>query len=151
MLRSHTFRLVTLALGAVVAGCNDGPTALTPLRNAQPLIVQFTTTTGISLDGLPRATIDGGQGSVRVKLDVAGSCAMLADVRADYAGNRVDVWVHRSANPAANCLPAAIGYEYDVAAFGLGAGPYDVRVVDQLGDQQPQLVSRATATVLPVY
>lgn len=150
MLRIPALGLVALAIAAVVAGCNDGPTAVTPLRNAQPLIVQFTTTTGVSLDGLPRATIAGGQGSVRVKLDVAGSCAMLADVRAGYSGNRVDVWVQRSANPAADCLPANIGYEYDVSAFGLGAGPYDVRVVDQLGDQQPQAVARATVTVLPV-
>ena len=141
--------LAILALSVASAGCSDATGPLTPLVNAQPLVVSFTTQTGVSTDGAPSATLDGVQGGVFVKLRVVGTCAMDASVVARYAGNRAEVWVTRTANALADCAPGQVGYEYDVTARGLGAGSYDVRVVDQLGDQPARVVGRATVTVLP--
>lgn len=147
MRRYAGLRLLALTVGVV--GCGDATGPLTPLANAQPLAVSFTTNAGVSTVGAPSATVDAVRGGVSVKLHVVGACAMDASVVAGYAGSQVEVWVTRTANALADCAPAQVGYEYDVTATGLGAGSYDVRVVDQLGGQPARLVGRATVTVQP--
>ena len=141
-----------LALAAllVVGGCSDSTAPVTPLPRAQPLVVQMTSTEGVSTEGLPRVAITGAPGGVHVVLGVSGICAMDAQATAGWVGNRVQVWVTRTANALADCIPAAVGYEYDIQAAGLGAGAYEVSVVDQMGEQTPRLIGRATVSVTPV-
>ena len=75
--------------------------------------------------------------------------APLASATAERAGSVVMIWINRYGNPAANCTPALMGYDYVATVTGLSSGVYEVQVVDQLGDGPGRQVGRATLAVSP--
>ena len=141
---------VAISISLVATACHDNtPTAAHPLPGGIPLAVDLQTVRDVPTSGLPRLTLRGGAGAVVAQWEVVDGPCMLANATAQGAGSVVMIWIDRYGNPAANCTPASMGYEYVATVSGLSSGVYEVQVVDQLGDGPGRQVGRAALAVSP--
>jgi hypothetical protein len=143
----RTLHLVGLVM-VVAGGCpSSPPTEEKPLPGGIPLDISLQKTIGVSLLGLPRLVFRPTTGGIVVQYDVISGPCMLASARAERAGHVIAVWIDRGGDPGANCAPGMRRYDYIATATGLSPGTYEVRFIDQLGDDPGHELGRTLVTV----
>ena len=148
------FARLTAALvaAAVVCACGDNKVAalFSPLTDGTSLPVSLETTTQPISTPLPHFTVGGIPGGATIEWDDQSHGCLTATATALQSGSIVEVRLHRSGDPAANCPAGTIVvYRYAMQLDIPVPGQYDVRLVDEKLGQAPKPVGRATVTVAP--
>lgn len=136
-----------LLVTAVSGGCSSSPTEAKPLAGGKPLDVALEITYAASMQGVPHVSLRPTAGGIVVEYSVASGACMLADVHAERAGDVIAVWLHRYGNPLALCTANLIAYKYVATATGLSRDTYEVRFIDQVGDDPGHELGRGLVTV----
>jgi hypothetical protein len=137
--------LLTLA---VVASCGGDGSPFAPLPGGIALPVTLTTATDQSSSG-ERLDVVAVPGGAELTWDLVSSPCLDATATALQSGNVVEVRVHRSANPLAQCVAMQVSYRYVARVQMPAPGQYDVRLVDDMLGQPLRPVGRGSVAVPP--
>ena len=149
MSRSSVRLLASLAVAAALSSCAGDGSPFEPLRGglALPVALETTAEPGSTLPRFSVASIPGG---AQVEWDVASPPCLMAEASALQAGSVIEVRIHRSGNPLADCVPGTVTYHYMARVMAPAPGQYEVRLVDDMLGQPPRPVGRATVAVQPI-
>jgi hypothetical protein len=140
-------RLVSIALGVLVAGCgSDSPSPVEPLTNAAPIPVTLTSASSLAAD---QFDVRGTSGGIDVVWDFESLPCVIATVSGEQAGDAIDIKVRRGSNPLANCVPGPVRYRYLLHASSVAAGTYGVRLIDEVNGERAREVGRRMVRVTP--
>ena len=149
MSRPSVRLLASLAVVAVLSSCAGDGSPFEPLRGGMALPVTLETTMEPG-STLPRFSVASIPGGAQVEWDVASSPCLMAEASALQAGFVIEVRIHRSGNPLADCVPGTVTYRYMARVMAPAPGQYEVRLVDDMLGQPPRPVGRATVAVQPI-
>lgn len=149
MSRPSVRLLASLAVVAVLSSCAGDGSPFEPLRGGMALPVTLETTMEPG-STLPRFSVASIPGGAQVEWDVASSPCLMAEASALQAGFVIEVRIHRSGNPLADCVPGTVTYHYMARVMAPAPGQYEVRLVDDMLGQPPRPVGRATVAVQPI-
>ncbi|HEX5972567.1 MAG TPA: hypothetical protein VFY85_11610 [Gemmatimonadaceae bacterium] len=139
--------LASLAVVVVLASCAGDGNLFEPLPGGLALPVTLETTVEASSGVLPRFAVVTIAGGAQVEWDVASAACLMAEASALQAGSVIEVRIHRSSNPLADCVAGTVAYHYVARLMAPAPGQYEVRLVDDMLGQPPRPVGRATVTV----
>lgn len=139
--------LASFAVVVVLASCAGDGTPFEPLPGGLALPVTLETTVEASSGVMPRFAVVTIAGGAQVEWDVASASCLMAEASALQAGSVIEVRIHRSGNPLADCVAGTVAYHYVARLMAPAPGQYEVRLVDDMLGQPPRPVGRATVTV----
>lgn len=140
--------LGSLAVAALLSSCAGDGNPFEPLPGGLALPVTLETTVEAG-STLPRLSIAATPGGALLEWDVASAPCLMADASALYSGSVIEVRIHRSGNPLADCVAGTVTYHYLARVMAPAPGPYEVRLVDDVLGQPLRPVGRANVTVTP--
>ena len=140
-------RLLPLAVAAVLSSCAGDGNPFEPLPGGLSLPVTLETTVDAPSGALPRFAVVTIAGGAQVEWDVASAPCLVAEASALLAGSVIEVRIHRSGNPLADCVAGTVAYHYVARVMAPAPGLYEVRLVDDMPGQPMRPVGRATVTV----
>jgi hypothetical protein len=139
-----------IALALLCACDNKVAELFQPLTDGTSLPVSLETTTQPITTPLPHFKVGGIPGGATIEWDDLSQGCLTASATALQSGNIVEVRLHRSGDPSANCAPGTvIVYRYAMQVDIPVPGQYEVRLVDEKLGQAPKPIGRATVTVGP--
>lgn len=109
--------------------------------------VTLETSVSVASGAAPHLRFVGSNGVVEVMWDVEGPPCLLAEASALQAGPVIEIRIHRSGNPLAQCVAGNVAYHYVARTLAIKPGRYDVRLVDEPLGQQQRSVGRSVVLV----
>ena len=139
--------LASLAVAVALSSCAGDGTPFSPLPGGLTLPVTLETTVSAPSGVLPRFAVATITGGAQVEWDVASAPCLTADATALYSGAVIEVRIHRSSDPLADCIAGTVAYHYVARVMAPAPGQYQVRLVDDMFGQPLRPVGRATVNV----
>jgi len=146
----RTARLfASLAAVAVLSACRGDGNPFEPLPGGLPLPVTLATTVDQASGIAERLDVVATVGGAELTWELVSGPCLQATATALQSGQVIEVRVHRSGNPLANCVAVPATYQYVARVQIPAPGRYEVRLVDDLLGQPLRPVGRATVSVQP--
>jgi hypothetical protein len=147
---SHMLRFTrlfgSLAAAVLLSSC-EATGAVEPISGGMQLAVTLETSVSAPSGAAPHLQFVGSNGVVEVVWDVEGPPCLLAEASALQAGPVIQIRIHRSGDPLAQCVAGNVAYHYVARTLEINPGRYDVRLVDETLGQKPRSVGRSLVLV----
>jgi len=147
MSRLSVRHLASLAVVAILSSCAGDGNPFEPLPGGLAVPVTLETTVEPAGSTVPRFAVVTIAGGAQVEWDVTSGPCLKSEASALQSGLVIEVRIHRSGDPLADCVAGAVTYHYVARVMAPAPGQYEVRLVDDMLGQPLRPVGRATVMV----